>query len=348
MSGFRRPRSGGNGGNLLLASRYDDPRGGRPTALEHNVLRYRAIEAVVYIYYAEEIKRFMLDNVEPLVTNKEDNVSISNENERLRAVQIGLISDAVKLGKISEDDGKKICSLIICDKNKNSGKKLKRAFRGAVKLGFLSESESISIQELLDYRNDIAHEVHLVLADVSRIAAVGDMLSSREPSYKSEALGRLRHYHRLLWSRSSRLPSCLLSFNGLMFEHAQRVYEAELCRLDRLIRKQIEQERRRTEALKTELDLQGTELVGDLHPRFIKNFRWPTSWGDDYAPPSGHLTSRGVEICYRLYDLGKSPLAVAYLMGITLRSAQRRYKSWEKAGGKMRVKSTIQRYRLLG
>jgi hypothetical protein len=30
---------------------------------------------------------------------------------------------------------------------------------------------------------------------------------------------------------------------------------------------------------------------------------------------TGHLTKRGAEICYRLFDLGKSPMAVAYLMG---------------------------------
>lgn len=33
------------------------------------------------------------------------------------------------------------------------------------------------------------------------------------------------------------------------------------------------------------------------------------------AQQTGHLTPQGVEICYRLFDLGKSPLAVAFLMG---------------------------------
>ena len=70
----------------------------------------------------------------------------------------------------------------------------------------------------------------------------------------------------------------------------------------------------------------------------------PHSYGDDYIPATGHLTKRGAEICYRLFDLGKSPMAVAYLMGMTLRSAERRQRSWSKAGGASRIRSAVARY----
>jgi hypothetical protein len=45
------------------ASRYDDPRGGRLSAIERNILRYRATEATLYLFYAEEVRDFMLTNV---------------------------------------------------------------------------------------------------------------------------------------------------------------------------------------------------------------------------------------------------------------------------------------------
>ena len=48
------------------------------------------------------------------------------------------------------------------------------------------------------------------------------------------------------------------------------------------------------------------------------------------------MTKRGVEICYRLFDLGKSPLAVANLFRISLVSARKRLGMWKALGGKER------------
>jgi hypothetical protein len=85
--------------------------------------------------------------------------------------------------------------------------------------------------------------------------------------------------------------------------------------------------------------------VDDLSPRFPTNHRpGRQGYGDDYIPATGHLAKRGVEICYRLFDLGKSPTAVAYLMGMTLRSTERRQRSWIKAGGPQRVRAEVERF----
>jgi hypothetical protein len=53
------------------------------------------------------------------------------------------------------------------------------------------------------------------------------------------------------------------------------------------------------------------------------------------------LTKRGVEICYRLFDRGKTRYAVASLMKISFGAATHRYKAWEKAGGLNRVKQPL-------
>jgi hypothetical protein len=66
--------------------------------------------------------------------------------------------------------------------------------------------------------------------------------------------------------------------------------------------------RARIKAINTELTLRGTELVGALHPRHPTNQYFG---GRDGERDSGRLTKRGVEICYRLYDIGKSPVAVS-------------------------------------
>ena len=49
------------------------------------------------------------------------------------------------------------------------------------------------------------------------------------------------------------------------------------------------------------------------------------------------LTPRGVEVCYRLFDAGKSRYAVAQLMDISFGAATHRYEAWLKAGGIVRI-----------
>jgi hypothetical protein len=54
------------------------------------------------------------------------------------------------------------------------------------------------------------------------------------------------------------------------------------------------------------------------------------------------LTRRGTEICYRLFDAGKTRYAVSELMNISFGAANHRYKAWEKAGGNNRTRETIE------
>jgi hypothetical protein len=53
------------------------------------------------------------------------------------------------------------------------------------------------------------------------------------------------------------------------------------------------------------------------------------------------LTPRGVEICYRLFDAGKSRYAVAALMDMSFGAATHRYNAWLKAGGRNRKKEPL-------
>ena len=130
----------------------------------------------------------------------------------------------------------------------------------------------------------------------------------------------------------------MVSLDRLLFESAARVYRDELKRLDHLIRTQIHRERSRLAQINAELNLSGTQFIDDLHPRHPANHHRNRREGLD----SGHLTKRGAEVCYRLFDLGKSPIAVAYLMGMSLRSAQGRHRNWVKAGGRARTRATIE------
>ncbi|MCR5878810.1 hypothetical protein [Phenylobacterium sp. J367] len=54
-----------------------------------------------------------------------------------------------------------------------------------------------------------------------------------------------------------------------------------------------------------------------------------------------NLSARGVEVCYRLFDQGKTIYAVKEAMGISYGAAKYRHETWEKAGGASRTKQPL-------
>lgn len=344
MPGITKHHARRDYGRAFPASRYDDPRGRRASALERNVLRYRATEATVYLFYAEEVRDFLLTDVHrAAVRQPGEAIWEPPEERRLQRVLADLLQDAETTKKLPAEDAAALRGRLASERQQ--GKKLKVAFGYAVTIGIFTEAEAAELKALLDYRNDIAHRIHLVMSDISRDYWAIDHVAYGAPTYKGEALDRLRAFRRSLWERARRHLCLTLTMRSVLFEFAEHAFEQDLKRLDRLITKQIAQERERYKSINAELDLRGTELVDDLSPRHPANHRpGRQGYGDDYIPATGHLTKRGVEICYRLFDLGKSQTAVAYLMGMTLRSAQRRQRSWIKAGGLQRVRAEVERY----
>ncbi len=57
--------------------------------------------------------------------------------------------------------------------------------------------------------------------------------------------------------------------------------------------------------------------------------------------PDGKLTPHGAEVCYRLFDAGKTRYAVAVAMGISHKAATHRYGVWKKAGGPNRTRLSL-------
>jgi DNA-binding NarL/FixJ family response regulator len=55
----------------------------------------------------------------------------------------------------------------------------------------------------------------------------------------------------------------------------------------------------------------------------------------------GKFTPRGVEVCYRLFDMGKTRYAVAEAMNISFGAATHRLNAWKKAGGRDRKKMRL-------
>src|SRR4051812_42947338 len=54
-----------------------------------------------------------------------------------------------------------------------------------------------------------------------------------------------------------------------------------------------------------------------------------------------NLTKRGVEVCYRMFDAGRTRYAVSAALDISYGAATHRYHAWEKLGGAERERSSL-------
>jgi hypothetical protein len=226
-------------------------------------------------------------------------------------------------------------------------KRLSRAFKALIRDGVITEVERKGIEPALAFRNDIAHDLHILTADLSNERWARDLVQVREfqktedqrplsglsklkplhlPQHDYDALDKIRAFSKLLSQRvREQQRASSIRMVSMAFSAAERVYDAELKRLDRIIDRLLNERDAEDEALRREVDLRGTGLEDFDSPGH------PYSSYDD-----GRLTKRGVEICYRLFDLGKSPLAVANLFRISLVSARKRLGMWKALGGKER------------
>ena len=91
-------------GRAFPRSRYDDPRGGRASSLERNVLRYRAAEVALYLYFAQEVRNYMLQTVYPNSINLSTiPLPQKSEEKRLNGVLLKLVFDAELSCPIPDD-----------------------------------------------------------------------------------------------------------------------------------------------------------------------------------------------------------------------------------------------------
>jgi hypothetical protein len=54
------------------------------------------------------------------------------------------------------------------------------------------------------------------------------------------------------------------------------------------------------------------------------------------------LTPRGIEVCYRLFDAGKTRYAVCQLIEISFGAATHRLEAWKKLGGASRDRQSLE------
>jgi len=211
--------------------------------------------------------------------------------------------------------------------------KFKVATAVLVEDGVLTNEERDEIGKLVDVRNAIAHSIHEMTYDVSRDSYNRQRLEFEQSKYDYGALKRIKYFYGELSKRMMSKYVQEISMDGLLFESAEKTYEVELKHLSKKINAQMEARQKKMGVLKKELSLVGTE--------FESNENHPTFHPANVAR-NGNLNKRGVEVCFRLFDIGKRPIVVAYLMYISVKAARKRHKQWVKAGGITRKRIEIE------
>lgn len=209
--------------------------------------------------------------------------------------------------------------------------RMKRAFRQLIEDGLLSTHEKKEILNLIGHRNALAHQLHELSADLSpdRFARSHVEFMENRPEHDYEIVDKLKAARRLFENRVVEYHYVTsIRFNDVLFSAVDRALAADLRALKRRIIALMKKRKADIATLNAELSLEGTELNEELHPRHPLN---------QYA--NGRLTRRGEEICYRLFDLGKSQHATAQLMGLALPSIRARFRKWRQIGGRKRKRA---------
>src|SRR5262249_5880341 len=133
MPGVRKEHRKRDFGRAFPASQYDDPRGGRPAALERNILRYSAAEAALSLFYAEEVRDLLLANVYPqAVKNPAAKPWEPAKERRLERVLSQVLMDAEQAKRLSVVDAEALRLAFAGERQQ--GKKLKMAFAHGIKI----------------------------------------------------------------------------------------------------------------------------------------------------------------------------------------------------------------------
>ena len=277
-----------------LIEKYADIYGAKLPALERNILKLRAMQMLLVIYYVEDIKRDVLRMV--------------RGRDRLARA----LGDEAVVERIPE----------------GTKKPYHKALSALAEEGVISIKDKAEIIKLIDYRNIIGHEMHILLGDMSGNSFARELSkfrSEEKKKYDYYAVDKLRKYRRIIGEIPFTHEYAIdINFDSMLFESAEKTLLSEITRLKSKIYKLNSRRELDLESINAELKL-GKEFEGDIHPGNPLNHY-----------DNGRLTARGEEVCYRLFDAGKSVKAVAVLMRLSLEAASKRRKMWLAAGGSER------------
>lgn len=207
------------------------------------------------------------------------------------------------------------------DRTEKAGKTMDRARAILVEERLITKDESDELRALLDYRNLIGHQIPELTADIgpnSDLARLDPKTLRAAPPYDYTSVKRVKTLKRKIEKAMMGKFIMPLSLTGIQFQAAEQTYITEIERLKLRIRRQLAIANKTIAHTRAVIESIPGEVMNLAEPYHPRNLR-----GD------GSLTREGSECAFRLFDANATPLAVAYMMRISLRSAKHWFKKWQ-------------------
>lgn len=248
-------------------------------ALERNLLKLRALEMILVLFYVEDLRNLVIASIQ--ATD-----SIAHP-------------DAGRLGPGTKN-------------------LQQRAWEILVEERVISARDSSEIQELISYRNLIAHQVHQLTADIAP-----SVPQAEPPAFNHGALVKIRQIRQKVISGLQATFVVSVSFRSLQFESAERTYNTEIESLKRKIEPEILRRNEEINDANRSIEALPSGLLEDLqlyHPKNRKR--------------NGALSDFGISGVEKLLQNGATPMAIGHLMNLSIESIRRHRKKFniEKSG----------------
>ena len=279
---------------------YSGPYRGQIRALERNIMKYRAMQMALIIHYAEELRQTVISTIQ------------TNDQFHKRLHDSEFVERAPK----------------------GSKDPFNKAIKAWVSDGLLTDEEAEEIKRLTDFRNDIAHRIHYLSADLSQLDSVQRSVRlawQGFPQHDYSVVARMQKCLKLLSRRiTEHQKITLVRFNSVFFETAEKTLRQELSALDKKIERLVALRKEEHKSLRKEIEAIKIDFPKGEQPGHPL---------DTYD--SGRLTRRGEEQVYRMFDKAYSSLAVAHVMRLSIVAARKRRSMWEAIGGRSRPATDI-------
>lgn len=274
--------------------------------LERLVIRLRAAQVVLSLFYAEEIRRAVIDMVK--------------STDRWRSLH------GLKIERVPE----------------GCRKPYEKSLDAIVEDGYLSEKRRSEIVELTDFRNDVGHRIDQLFSDLEQngfraIIYEPEFIKLRNiKQFNHSAVEDMERVTRELSEIQlrGRYVSSFGVSGHLLFSSTERVLKQDIKRLERALRSEMKKRDVETKRVNREI-FDAYVLIDRLDDTKQKTLQLFLRYN------RGRMTPRGAEICYRLFDANISSVAVCHVFKMKLPSIQRRRATWLRLGGKNRLKREI-------
>jgi len=241
--------------------------------LEKNILKLRAFEMTLILFYVEDIKKYVNTLIE--LADKPFGIS---ELKRVKTRE-----------------------------NKNSKLNIKKAMKIFVDRGILTEEDRKEYVRLVNYRNNIGHEIYTLTGDVGPYSSL-----SHISKYDSSAVDKAFALREKVQNHSIKGFTHSITLDPLKFDAAEKTYRLEIERLKKRFNAGI---------VKYNKVVDEVNAVINSIPKDVVKMVFST--GPQHFTNNGSLSKKGAFCITRLYSEGATPLAVSYLMRISLRAAKR-------------------------